>query len=84
MANDWPEIVDNYVAGNRLSSSEPLSKRHRCVPHHPVAEDDLHSTMMNIGGFYDPRPKMTYKTWLGQVAERLRQHAEASENRGTN
>jgi hypothetical protein len=78
-AADWPQIVDNFVVDVQPNRLESLARdidefRSRGT------DDELHAALLNMGGFYDPRPDTTYKSWLGEVASRLRQHAAAAEN----
>ncbi|OBG12524.1 hypothetical protein A5765_14295 [Mycolicibacterium celeriflavum] len=82
-AEDWQGIVDHYAA-----SSARTSEQLRALATH-IDEfrdgrpgSDLPAAMLDMGGFYDPRPEMTYAEWLGHVAERLRQHAAAIDNGG--
>jgi hypothetical protein len=45
------------------------------------AESDLrHYLVYTVGVDYGPQP-LTYKEWLGQIADRLRQHVAAINNR---
>ena len=81
-ADDWPQIVDNFVAGEEPRHLYSLARdidefRSRGQEH------ELHAAMLKMGGFYDPRPDMTYRSWLGEVAARLRQHAAAFEDDST-
>ena len=81
--DDWQGVVDQYSASPTRTSQQLRAlathiDEFRCS--RPASE--LSTTMMDMGGFYDPRPEMTYEEWLGQVAERLRQRATAIE-RGT-
>lgn len=40
------------------------------------SESDLSQFLLRkIGVCFDPRPEVTFKKWLGQIAVRLRQHA---------
>ncbi|WP_396913755.1 contact-dependent growth inhibition system immunity protein [Mycolicibacterium sp.] len=75
-AEDWPQIVDSFVVGEKpeqlRSLARDIDEFRKSRP-----DVDLHAAMMKLGGFYDPRPEMTYSEWLGHVAERLRQHATA-------
>ena len=73
-AADWPQIVDGYVVGEQPGQLRSLA---RDIDEFRDSRPDpeLHAAMLNMGGFYDPRPDMTYSEWLGHVAERLRQHA---------
>ncbi|MCK0177614.1 contact-dependent growth inhibition system immunity protein [Mycolicibacterium sp. F2034L] len=79
-AEDWPDIVDTFLVGkepdrlNKLATEIDDFRGQR-------SEADLHAAMINMGGFYDPRPDMTYGEWLGQVASRLRQDTTALDER---
>mgnify|MGYP000049995977 FL=1 len=70
-AADWPQIVDSFVVDEKPEHLRSLAhdidefRRDR-------AESQLHEAMLKMGGYYDPRPEMTYREWLGMVAERLR------------
>ena len=77
-AVDWHQIVDTFVVGEEprqlYSLAQSIDEFRQSA-----SEAELHAGMLKMGGFYDPRPELTYKEWLGQVADRLRQHAAAIE-----
>ena len=75
-AEDWRQVVDQYAAS-------PIRTSHQL---HALANDidelmlrypesELPAAILDMGGFYDPRPEMTFTAWLRLVAERLRRHA---------
>ncbi len=77
-ADDWQGIVDNYVSSDPLA--EPLWRTAQEIDYICAArsEVDLSQFLLRkVGVCYDPRPELTYKEWLGQVAARLRRHATA-------
>ncbi|WP_422742042.1 contact-dependent growth inhibition system immunity protein [Mycobacterium sp. WMMD1722] len=82
-ADDWQQIVDRYSA-----SSTRTPQHLRALASHidglrdQSKNSDLPTIMMEIGGFYDPRPEMTYSEWLIHVAERLRQNAAMLDDEG--
>jgi CdiI immunity protein len=87
-ADEWPEIVDNFVLGEEPRQLYSLARdidefRSRGQEH------ELHAAMLKMGEaraepdlrqFLVCPPPLTYKEWLGQVADRLRQRAAAIEN----
>jgi hypothetical protein len=75
-ADNWQGVVDHYSSSpTRTSQQLDTLATHIDELRHSRPDSELPATMMDIGGFYDPRPDMTYREWLGSVAERLRQHA---------
>jgi lysophospholipase L1-like esterase len=79
-ADDWQGVVDNFI--NDDPAAEPLRKLAQEIDDlreaHP--EPDLRQFLVYIVGVdYGPQP-LTYKEWLGQIADRLRQKAAAIEN----
>ena len=77
-ADDWQGVVDQYSAlPTRTSQQLYALAKHVDEFRDSRPASELPTAMMDIGGFYDPRPEMTYREWLGQIAERLRQHASA-------
>ncbi|BBZ34493.1 contact-dependent growth inhibition system immunity protein [Mycolicibacterium confluentis] len=80
-ADDWQEVVDQYSASPDRTSQQLhalAAQVDELLRSFPASE--LATAIMDMGGFYDPRPDMTYSEWLGHVAERLRQHAADIEN----
>lgn len=75
-ADDWRGIVDRY---SKSPTRTPQHLRALAADidqlrrDHPASE--VHTALMDMGAFYDPRPEMTYREWLTHVAERLRQRA---------
>jgi hypothetical protein len=79
-ADDWEGIVDNYV--NEDPIAEPLRALAQEIDDLREArpEPDLKQFLVRtVGVDYLPGP-LTYKEWLGQIADRLRQQAAAIEN----
>lgn len=79
-ADDWEGIVDNYV--NEDPVSEPLRMLAQEIDdlRESRTEPDLKQFLVRtVGVDYGPDP-LSYKEWLGQIADRLRQHATAIEN----
>ncbi len=81
-AADWHQIVDSFVVGEEPHQLHSLAQSIDEF-RQSATEVELHTAMLKMGGFYDPRPEMTYREWLGQVADRLRQHATRSESETT-
>lgn len=82
-ADDWQGIVDQYSRSTTRTSQQ----LHALATHIDELRDncpnfELPTVVMEMGGFYDPRPEMTYSEWLGHVAERLRHHAATSDDSG--
>jgi hypothetical protein len=77
-ADDWQGIVDQYSASStRTSQHLSALARHIDELCGSRPDSELPALMLKMGGFYDPRPEMTYMEWLRHVAERLRRHAAA-------
>ncbi|MDV3130184.1 contact-dependent growth inhibition system immunity protein [Mycobacterium sp. 21AC1] len=80
-ADDWEGIVDKYSASSTRTSQQLQALATHLDKLLDICPDsELPGVMMEMGGFYDPRPEMTYTEWLGQVADRLRQQAAAIDN----
>ena len=80
-ADDWEGIVDNYV--NEDPVAEPLRSLAQEIDELRQAreESDLRQFLVyTVGVDYGPQP-LTYREWLGQIADRLRQHVAAIDNR---
>ncbi len=79
-ADDWQGIVDLYVSDGpsteRLWALAQEIESLRETRTEPELERLMSRT---IGARHNPRP-LSFKEWLGQVAERLRQHASAIDN----
>jgi hypothetical protein len=79
-ADDWQGVVDNYinadpVAGHLRTLAQEIDDLRQAR-----AEPDLRQFLVyTVGVDYGPQP-LTYKEWLGQIADRLRQKAAAIEN----
>ncbi|WP_441958367.1 contact-dependent growth inhibition system immunity protein [Mycolicibacterium houstonense] len=74
-ADDWEGIVDGYAADH--PAAEPLQTLAQEIDGLRVArsEPDLEQFLVNtVGVYYGPEP-LTYKEWLGQIADRLRGQA---------
>ncbi|CAN5525233.1 hypothetical protein BH09ACT7_BH09ACT7_56340 [soil metagenome] len=82
-ADDWQGIVDSYVNADLVA--EPLRKLASEIDElrdaHPEA-DLKHFLVRTVGVDYLPEP-LTYCEWLGQIADRLREHAAAIELKHT-
>jgi len=77
-ANNWQGIVDQYSASPNRSPQQLLvlaDHIDELIARYP--DPELPAVILNMGGFYDPRPELTYAEWLRRVADRLRQNAEA-------
>lgn len=78
-ADDWQGIVDNYV--NDDPTAGPLRTLAQEIDDLRGArgEPDLEQFLVRtVGVYYAPQP-LTYKEWLGQVSDRLREQATAIE-----
>ncbi|WP_396910382.1 contact-dependent growth inhibition system immunity protein [Mycolicibacterium sp.] len=76
-ADGWEGIVDNYA--NDAPASAPLNTLAQEIDdlRESRAEPDLKVFLLRtVGVEYLPDP-LTYKEWLGHIADRLRQHARA-------
>ncbi|MGE2734446.1 contact-dependent growth inhibition system immunity protein [Mycolicibacterium vaccae] len=77
-AEDWQGIVDQYAAVPKRTPQQL-----RALADHidelavRCPDSDLPAAILRMGGFFDPRPEMTFTEWLQQVTERLRRHADA-------
>jgi lysophospholipase L1-like esterase len=80
-ADDWEGIVDGYAADHPAAEllrrlAQEIDGLREARP-----EPDLEQFLVyTVGAYYEPNP-LTYKEWLGQIADRLRQHAAAIEKR---
>ena len=78
-ADDWEGNVDCYAADH--ASVELLRRLAQEIDElrHARPEVDLAQFLgYAVGAYYEPSP-LTYKQWLGQIAERLRQGANAAD-----
>ncbi|AMO59075.1 contact-dependent growth inhibition system immunity protein [Mycolicibacterium smegmatis] len=81
-ADDWEGIVDNYV--NEDPVAEPLRTLAQEIDdlREARAEADLKQFLVRkVGVDYGPDP-LTYKEWLGQIADRLRDRAAGIDSNG--
>ncbi|NOR99679.1 contact-dependent growth inhibition system immunity protein [Mycobacteroides abscessus] len=79
-ADDWQGIVDSYIDADPIV--EPLRKLAQEIDDLREArpEPDLERFLVRtVGVYYGPEP-LTYKEWLGEIANRLRQRAAGIEN----
>lgn len=78
-AQDWQGVVDNYAVDGSLARLYALAQDIDDLRHNPT-EDNLKALMPRQAlSAYNPRHG-TYKEWLVQVADRLRQHVTAIES----
>lgn len=76
-ADDWQGIVDSYAADH--PAAQPLQKLAHEIDglREARSEPNLEQFLVNtVGVYYSPEP-LTYKEWLQQIADRLRQHSPA-------
>ena len=81
-ADDWQGIIDSCVNADPVA--EPLRVLAQEIDDVRASrsEPDLTQFLIRgVGVCYDPRPKDTFKEWLGQIAARLRKHANAIDGR---
>lgn len=81
-ADDWKGVVDCYAADH--ASVELLRHLAQEIDElrHARPEVDLEQFLVyTVGAYYDPAP-LTYKQWLGQIADQLRQDANAIDSSG--
>ncbi|MGE2734445.1 contact-dependent growth inhibition system immunity protein [Mycolicibacterium vaccae] len=79
-ADGWEGIVDTYSSDH--PSGHHLKTLAREIDDLRVARDEAaleNFLVETIGVYYGPEP-LTYKEWLAQIAERLRQHANVIDN----
>ena len=79
-ADDWQGIVDNYVDADPVAG--PLRTMAQEIDHlrEVRPESDLKQFLVRqVGVDYGPDP-LTYKEWLGQIADRLRLQAATIDN----
>ncbi|WP_307787697.1 contact-dependent growth inhibition system immunity protein [Mycolicibacterium sp. S2-37] len=82
-ADDWQGVVDQFSTSSTKTSQQLRSLASLIDELRGSRPDsELAVAMMDMGGFYDPRPEMTYVDWLGLVAERLRDNANKISTRG--
>jgi hypothetical protein len=79
-ADDWEGIVDGYAADHPAAELLRTLAQETDGLREPRPEPDLEQLLVyTVGVYYEPKP-LTYKEWLGQIADRLRQKAAAIEN----
>lgn len=79
-ADDWQGIVDKYV--NQDPTAGPLLELANEIDDMREARSERelkHFLVRTVGVDYGPKP-LSYKEWLGQIANRLREHATAIED----
>ncbi|BBZ02501.1 hypothetical protein MCHIJ_19380 [Mycolicibacterium chitae] len=77
-AENWQSVIDNYAVGKGPSRLHALAQDIDDL-RQMHGEDELKVLMpRRAHAAYNPRP-ITYKEWLGLVADRLRGHAAAIE-----
>ena len=81
-AEDWQGVVDNFAADE--TSVELYALAHSIDTLRDTCDEDQLKVVMPTQALcaYNPRPK-TYQEWLSQIAERLRQHAKATDDRNS-
>ncbi|WP_099041827.1 contact-dependent growth inhibition system immunity protein [Mycobacterium neglectum] len=84
-AADWQEVVDSYVQDEQPSTEllRTLSQEIDDMAGECTEPDAERLVTRTMGANYYPVPEFTYKAWLGQVAERLRQHSTAIDGGAT-
>ncbi|CAN5525304.1 hypothetical protein BH09ACT7_BH09ACT7_56350 [soil metagenome] len=82
-ADDWQGAVDNYTVGE--SSTQLLTLAQQLDDLRNGHSEDALKIFMYRQAFcaHNPRP-LTYQEWLGQITNRLRQHAAGTERDGPN
>jgi hypothetical protein len=73
-AEDWQEAVDEFSRGNKPAKLLAIAQEIDTL-RNAYDEDEL-GTVMHRQAWcsYNPRP-LTFRAWMGQVADRLRHHA---------
>ncbi|KUI33577.1 hypothetical protein AU197_19785 [Mycobacterium sp. IS-1590] len=76
-AADWQGVVDNYVQDEQPSPEllRALIQEINDLIGECAETDAEHLVTRTLGTSYYPLPEYTYKEWLGQVAQRLREHS---------
>jgi CdiI immunity protein len=79
--NDWPDLVENYIADevyDPMKTAEEIDRLLSDVTH----DSDLERTLFaGLGSYYIPRRDLdgpTIREWLGQIAMLLRQRGGRS------
>jgi len=81
-ADDWQGIVDNFARANPTAEAQRQIAQEIDDVRTARSEPDLTQFLIRgVGVCYDPRPEVTFKEWLGQVAARLRKHANEIDGR---
>ncbi|MGV9803614.1 contact-dependent growth inhibition system immunity protein [Mycobacterium sp. NPDC003449] len=76
-ADDWEGIVDSYAGDHPTAESLRMLAQEIDSLREARSEQNLEQYLVNtVGVYYGPEP-LTYKEWLGQIADRLRQQAAA-------
>jgi hypothetical protein len=81
-SDDWQGVVDNYINADPVA--EPLRTLAQQVDdlRNSRPEPDLEQYVVRtVGVYYLPDP-LTYKEWLGQIADRLRAQAARIDGEG--
>lgn len=82
-ADDWEGIVNGYAADHPTAELLRTLAQEIDALCEARAEPDLEQFLVyTVGVYYEPKP-LTYKEWLGQIAERLSQQAISIDNSST-
>ncbi|PRC43408.1 hypothetical protein C6A85_000000105505 [Mycobacterium sp. ITM-2017-0098] len=81
-ADDWQGIVDHFASANPTDEAQRQIAQEIDDVRTTRSEPDLAQFLIRkVGVCYDPRPESTFKEWLGQIAARLRMHANKIDGR---
>lgn len=81
-ADDWQGIVDNYVNEDPIAGPLRVLAQEIDDLRDARAEPELKQFLVyTVGVDYGPQP-LSYKEWLGQIADRLRKRATIIEDSG--
>lgn len=75
VAEEWQGVVDDYSAGKDAARLSALAREIDDLRKSHDEETLAELMLRHAHSAYNPRPLATYHEWLGQITNRLRQHA---------
>lgn len=79
-ADDWEGIVDGYVADHPAAQQLQTLAQEVDDLREARREPELEEFLVNIVGVYYVPESHTYRVWLGEIAQQLRQRAVGISN----